>query len=238
MRPALVLALFLFGCPIVVPQAAQDYNGLCAQFLVANDLAQADAACDHALEYQPKYWDALHNKGMIAQARGDKKKAKQFYIEALRANQHMKSSLNSLGAMSMEEGDLKTAAEQFKAALVIEPAYLEARRNLGAVHLQQKQFADAVKDFRQLLLVDPNLVEGHLGLASGLMGQQQFDEACPVLERATTLNVDDDRAWLMRGACEQARGRQAEAKDAFERCLLANEKNLECQQALKVLTSD
>jgi tetratricopeptide (TPR) repeat protein len=106
------------------------------------------------------------------------------------------------------------------------------------VHLQQKDFGAAVKVFRQLLLVDPNLVEGHLGLASGLMAQQQFDEACPVLERATLLNVDDDRAWLMRGACEQARGRQGEAKDAFERCLLANEKNLECQQALKTLTSD
>jgi tetratricopeptide (TPR) repeat protein len=95
-----------------------------------------------------------------------------------------------------------------------------------------------VKDFRQLLLVDPNLVEGHLGLGSGLMAQNKFDEACPVLERATMLDVNDDRAWLMRGACENARAHHEDAKDAWERCLLANEKNLECQQALKALTSD
>ena len=62
-----------------------------------------------------------------------------------------------------------------------------------------------------------------------------LDDASVTLERATTLDVNDDRAWLMRGACEQARGRQPEAKDAFERCLLANEKNLECQQALKAI---
>ena len=231
------LLLVLSGCPIVVPQASQDYNTLCAQLLTQRQLDEADAACDHALEYQPQYWDALHNKGMIAQARGDKKTAKQFYIKALRANQHMKASLNSLGAIEMEEGELAAAAEHFRAALVVEPAYLEARRNLGAVHLQQKKFDDAVKDFRQLLLVEPNLVEGHLGLAAGLMGQNKFDEACPVLERATTLDVGDDRAWLMRGACEQARGRHDEAKDAFERCLLANEKNLECQRAMQP-TSD
>lgn len=81
-------------------------------------------------------------------------------------------------------------------------------------------------------------MEGHLGLASGLMALQKYDEAAGVLDRATTLDVNDDRAWLMRGACEQARGRQAEAKDAFERCLLANEKNLECQRALQPPTSD
>lgn len=225
--------LILCGCPIVVPQISQEYNAVCARLMMAGQLDEADAACDHALEYQPRYWDALHNKGMIAQARGDKKKAKQFYIEALRANQNMKSSLNSLGAMEMEEGQLEAAASHFKAALVVEPSYLEARRNMGAVHLQQKKFADAVKDFRQLLLVEPNLVEGHLGLASGLMAQEKFDEACQVLERATMLNVGDDRAWLMRGACEKARGQTEEAKDAFERCLLANEKNLECQQLLQ-----
>ena len=238
MRPVSLLAVLLFGCPIVVAREAQDYNALCARLLIAHDLDQADAACDHALEYQPKYWDALHNKAMIAQARGDKKKAKQLYIEALRANPNMKSSLNSLGALAMDEGDLKTAVEDFKGALAIDPSYLEARRNMGTVHLQQKDFAAAVKDFRQLLLVNANLVEGHLGLAAGLMAQGKLDEACPVLERATTIDVGDERAWLMRGKCEQARGRHEEAKDAFERCLLANEKNLECQQALKALTSD
>jgi tetratricopeptide (TPR) repeat protein len=232
---SLLLVVVLSGCPIVVPGVAQDYNTVCAQLLVAGQLDQADAACDHALEYQPRYWDALHNKAMIAQARGDKKKAKLLYIEALRANPNMKSSLNSLGAIAMEEGDLKGALNYFHGALVVDPAYLEARRNMGAVHLQQRDFAEAVKDFRQLLLVEPNLVEGHLGLASGLMAQQKFDEGCAVLERATTLDVGDDRAWLMRGACEKERGRLDEAKDALERCLLANEKNLECQQALREL---
>lgn len=227
--------LVLCGCPIVVPQLAQDSNALCAQLITQQRLEEADAACDHALEYQPKYWDALHNKGLIAQTRGDKKLAKKFYIEALRANQHMKASLNSLGAISMEEGDLETAAEQFRAALVVDPSYREARRNIGAVHLQQRDFAAAEKDFRQLLLVDPNLVEAHLGLASALMAQQKVDDACGVLERANTLDVDDDRAWLMRAACEKERGRLDQVKDALDRCLLANEKNLECQQALKVI---
>jgi tetratricopeptide (TPR) repeat protein len=227
--------LVLCGCPVVVPQIAQDSNALCAQMITQGRLEDAETACDHALEYQPRYWDALHNKGLIAQMRGDKKKAKKLYIEALRTNQHMKASLNSLGAIEMEEGDLKSAAEHFRAALVVDPSYLEARRNIGAVHLQQMDFAAAEKDFRQLLLVEPNLVEGHLGLASAQMAQQKFDEACAVLERANTLDVGDDRAWLMRAACEKERGRLDQVKEAIERCLLANEKNLECQKVLKAI---
>ncbi len=230
-----LILLVLSGCPIVVTQVTQDYNTLCARLIVAGQLDEADAACDHSLEYQPSYWDALHNKGLIAQTRGDKKAAKKFYILALRANPNMMSSLNSMGALALEEGDFQGAITYFRGALRVNPEYLEARRNLGAVHLQQKDFAEAIRQFRLLLQSEPNLVEGHLGLASGQMAQEKFDDAAITLERATTLDVNDDRAWLMRGACEQARGRRAEAQDAFERCLLANEKNLECQQALKAI---
>jgi Flp pilus assembly protein TadD len=74
-----------------------------------------------------------------------------------------------------------------------------------------------------------------MGLASALMAQEKFDEACGVLERANTLDVGDDRAWLMRASCEQQRGRLDLVKEAIERCLLANEKNLECQKVLKAI---
>ncbi len=234
-----LLVLVLSGCPIVVTQITQDYNTLCARLIVAGQLDEADAACDHALEYQPSYWDALHNKGLIAQSRGDKKKARKFYMLSLRANPDMMSSLNAMGALAQEEGNLAEAISYFKSALRINPEYLEARRNLGAVHLQQKDFAEAIRQFRLLLQSEPNLVEGHLGMASALLAQEKFDEAAISLERATTLDVNDDRAWLMRGRCELMRGRRDEAKDAFERCLLSTgSRNIECELELKSLTSD
>lgn len=227
--------LVLCGCPVVVPQPAREANELCAQLLAQGKLDEADAACDHSLEYQPKYWDALHNKGVIAQTRGDTKLAKKFYIEALRANQHMATSLNNLGGLEMNDGDLKGAIEHFRGALVVNPEYIEARYNLGTAHLQQRDFAAAAKDFRQMLLSNSSVVSAHLGLGSALMGLKEFDEACAVLERATTLDVGDDRAWLMRAACEKEQGRLDLVKESIERCLLANEKNLECQKVLKAI---
>jgi tetratricopeptide (TPR) repeat protein len=231
-RPLLVL-LALSGCGIVVPPVAREANDRCAALISAGQLDEADAACDLSLEYQPRYWDALHNKGLIAQVRGDRGRAKEFFIKAMRANEHMKSSLNSLAALEMEDGNLAAAERYFKQALVVDPRYPEARRNLGAVYLKRSAWPEAAAEFRKLVLTHPDLVEAHLGLASALLAQGQAEEACAVLERASALDVGDDRAWSMRAACEKKRGRLDEMKEALERCLLANEKNLECQQALE-----
>lgn len=228
----------LSGCSIVIPPIAQQYNDACAQFIAGNDLAQADAACDHALEYQPKFWDALHNKGVIAQQRGDTATAKKFFIEAVRANSAMRQSYNSLGIIEQQAGDRKTAAEYFRQALVQHPEYVEARRNLGVLLLLDGKPAEAEGQFRQLVMVAPTLVEAHLGLATSLVAQGKNDEGAKAAERATDLNVGDAAAWFLRGQIDEARGLTEDAKDAYERCLLANDQKLECQQALKRLTSD
>ncbi len=199
------LVLLLSGCSIVVPPIAQQYSDACAQFIALGDLAQADAACDHSLEYQPKFWDALHNKGVIAQQRGDVATAKKFFIEAVRANPAMRQSYNSLGIIEQQ--------------------------------LDGKP-AEAEGQFRQLVMVASTLVEAHLGLATSLVAQGKFAEAARSAERATDLNVGDAAAWFLRGQIDEARALREDAKDAYERCLLADEQKLECQQALKRLTSD
>jgi len=85
----LLTAVVLFnGCAIVVTQDARNANDACAQFIAMGDLPSADAACDLSLQYQPKYWDALHNKGLIAKFRGDLKAAKPVFTEAVPANPH------------------------------------------------------------------------------------------------------------------------------------------------------
>lgn len=232
-RSWLVLAVVLSGCPIVVPGPAHDANALCAQLIAANDLSSAETACDHALEYQPKYWDALHNKGLIAQMRGQRDVAKKFYIEALRTNQAMKQSHNAIAALAMDEGDLDYAIDHFRAALRLDPQYIEARRNLGAALLRKKDYVEAEKAFRQFILVNGDISEAWIGFGVALNAQGKRDDAANAFEKATILDVGDDRAWLLRGLNELERSRIEEAKECFERCLLANEKNLECQQRLE-----
>lgn len=220
------------GCAVVVPPVAQEANERCAVLIASGQLDEADAACDLSLEYQPQYWDALHNKGLIAMQRGNRRTAREFFIKAIRSNQHMKSSLNSLGALETEDGAFDSAEGRFRQALTIDPRYLEARRNLGAVLLKRSKWSDAASEFRKLILTHPEFVEAHVGLAAALLPQKQFEEAAQVLDRATTLDVNSDAAWQLKGELFQSLGRLEDAKDAFERCLLANEQNVPCRRAL------
>jgi tetratricopeptide (TPR) repeat protein len=232
----LLTAVVLFnGCAIVVTQDARNANDACAQFIAIGDLPSADAACDLALQYQPRYWDALHNKGLVAKFRGELKTAKQFFIEAVRANPDMRQLYNALGAMAAEAGDTKTAIEFYESALRTDPRYLEARRNVGSIHLRRKDFAAAEKSFRQLILVQHDVVEGWLGLAASFSGQGKLDEAAQALEKATMLNVSDPLPWWMRGENALDRGELEEAHEFFERCLLADAKDLRCQRRLAEL---
>lgn len=235
---ALLLLVVLAGCPIVVTDVARGYSDRCAQLLAAGALDDAETACLRALEHQPRYWDALHNHGLILQVRGDRAGARRRFIEALRANPQMAQSRNQLGALAMNDGDCREAAAQFEEALKLVPEYLEARRNLGVCELRLRRFDAAEKTFRQLLLSHPGNVQGHVGVGLSFVERTRWAEALPWFQKATELDVSDTGAWKALGATWEALGRRDDAKDAYERCLLADEKNLECREALGRVTSD
>src|SRR5690349_14071895 len=74
---------------------AESHNNACTAALDAGDCKAATAHCDHALEYNPDYPEALVNKGLIAlKCEGDKKTARDFYVKALRLNNNSAQAYN------------------------------------------------------------------------------------------------------------------------------------------------
>jgi tetratricopeptide (TPR) repeat protein len=135
MRSQLMLVVLLgaSACPpavIVVPDLARVRADECVHLYAEGDLDQAEAACDQALEFQPKFWDALHNKGLIRLKRGDRAQAKALFIAALRANQDMAASYSMLGLLALEDRDFATAKDHFRAALRVNPDFMMCPRAL------------------------------------------------------------------------------------------------------------
>ena len=131
------------------------------------------------------------------------------------------------GAGTLTRADLSPAQE-----LEYRDALDQALRAGQALLLQGGSALDAA------VAADGDVVDGWLGLAASYAGQKRNAEACEFYEKATTLDVNSALAWLLRGTNEALLGRHAEAKDSFERCLLADEKKIECRTALERLTSD
>jgi len=132
-------------------------------------------------------------------------------------------------------GERKRGLGFYGWGLRTDPRYFEGRRNVGSIHLRRKDFKSAEKSFRQLILVQNDVVEGWLGLAASFSGQGKLDDAAQALEKATMLNVSDPLPWLMRGENALDRGETDEARDFFERCLLADAKELRCKRRLSEL---
>jgi tetratricopeptide (TPR) repeat protein len=225
----------LCGCPIQVPDIARQYNDECVRLYSEKDLAQAEVACDHALEYQPRYWDALHNKGLVRLAQNDRAAAKSLFMNALRANQDMAQSYSMLGLLALEDREFKVAKDFFNAALRLQPEFVQARNNLGVACLRSDDLDGAEKAFRHQILSAPSLSEPYALLGEVMLRRQKPADAIEWFRKAVALEANYAAAWKGLGVAYAALGKRDEAKDAFESCVDSNPEELECRAALKQL---
>lgn len=235
-RPPLALSLLLFAaCPHRAPpnDLAVEYNARCAEALTRGALDDAEALCDHSLEFCDYYWDAQTNKGLIRKLRGDREGAKGWFIKALRNNQDQAQAALDLGMIYVEENRLAEAEHLFLQALKTNPDYAEARWNLALVKLRRNKFAEAEKAYRQLIISAPNVTAGHLGLARSLLLQKRPTDALPSLEHAVLMEPGRAEAWLLLGVARLELARHAEAKEAFGRCLDEAPDEPECRRLLR-----
>ncbi len=227
------LMVMLAGCPPrpLPSPVAVEYNTRCAAELEAGRLDDAEALCDHSLEFCDFYADAQTNKGLIRKLRGDAAGAKGWFIKALRNNADQAQAANNLGVLALEEGKLDQAVTMLQVALRVNPDYAEARANLAYVKLKQQKFAEAEKAYRQLIISAPNLTDAHLGLGRALLAQRRVDEAVPSLERAVLLEPGSAVGWALLAAAQLELGHQAEAEHALARCLDEAPQAPECRPA-------
>jgi tetratricopeptide (TPR) repeat protein len=225
------------GCIVRAPPSpiAVEYNTRCAAALAEGRLDEAEALCDHSLEFCEYSWDAQTNKGLIRRLRNDRAGAKAWFVRALRNNRHQHQAANNLGVLYLEEGRLAEAESMFLHALEGNPDYAEARSNLAAVHLRQRKFAEAEKAYRQLIISAPRVTDGYLGLARALLLQQRAREAVPPLEDAVLLEPGRAEAWLLLGAARVELGLRTDAKDAVTRCLDEDPDEPDCRRLAREL---
>ncbi len=225
----------LLGCEIHVPLPALEYNARCVEALNTGDLAQADALCDHALEFQDRYWDALNNKGLIAMQRGDDTAAKLFFIRAIRANPNMVQSYVNLCQIAAGAGEFTVARDRCLAALRINPDDAAARHDLGLVYLRLNRLDEAEKTFRHLVASAPSLAAGYADMGTVLVLKQKPQESLEWFDHALLLSPEFLRAWKGKANALAALGQHEHAREALKACLDLDQNELECRRALRQL---
>lgn len=154
-------------------------------------LAQADQALATALAVHPNYPQALQQRGLNAELRGETIKAIQYYEMALQFGEEPTSTgrLNALrGGGSAAEGKLAELERRIGANSNDIDAHIEA----GRLMLAQRNGSRAFAFFEAAAKAAPDHAAAIGGCAQALLIQGQRDAAIPYLEKAIEL---DPRDW-------------------------------------------
>ncbi|MCC6217520.1 MAG: tetratricopeptide repeat protein [Polyangiaceae bacterium] len=216
MQRLLLLAWFALGSACAgtapLPAKAIELNRLGVQALEAGDLETADARLELALEYNPKFVEALVNLGIVEAQRGNFARSRELLERARRLNPDVAQPHHGLGVLAERERKPEAAHDHYREALAVDPGFAPSRANLARLLFDGGWVEDALLEFRRLTEVAPDRPEGPIGLAECLVRLDRLTEADDLVDRARrrwpadpALLVLSARALLRRGASTEAR---------------------------------
>lgn len=179
--------LGLLGCKgaAPLPPKALELNRAGVEALEQGDLETADARFELALEYNPRFVEALVNQGLVELQRGNFRRARQLLTRARRINPDVAQPHHGLGVLAERERRPDVAAKHYTEALAVDPGFAPARANLARVLFEAGRFEHARIQFKRMTEVAPDDAIGFVGLAESLLQLGRVEEAEDVVARAS-----------------------------------------------------
>jgi tetratricopeptide (TPR) repeat protein len=208
------------------------HYGLGSVFLHKEQLDEAIAHYQKALEINPDYPNAKNDLGTALLKKGRLDEAIACYQQALQIEPDYVKARNNLGNALLQEGRMEEAITQYQEVLQIKPDFAEASYNLGNVLVQRGQADDALPHFQRALQINPNYVDARVNLGNVLLQKGSMDEAIAQFRQALQLNPDCAAAHINLGNALLQKGSAAGAIAHYQRALQTEPTNLVVQNNL------
>jgi tetratricopeptide (TPR) repeat protein len=214
----IILAAASLACTGTAPLAPQAValNQAGTAALAQGNLETAEARFALALEFHPRFVEALTNLGLVEMQRGNLTRAKLLFERARRINADLAQPHHALGVVRERERRPDLAADHYRDALRVNPGFGPARANLGRMLFAAARYHEAREQFARLVEVEPSLLAGHTGIVETLLQLGREEESDALLDRARAVFGDvpdllllDARRLLRRGSLAEAEERLA-----------------------------
>jgi tetratricopeptide (TPR) repeat protein len=193
MRPLRWLSFLLFAtaslaCTGTAPLApkAVALNQAGTEALAQGNLETAEARFALALEYHPRFVEALTNLGTVEMQRGNLTRAKVLFERARRINADLAQPHHALGVVAERERRPDIAADHYREALRVNPGFAPSRMNLGRMLFAAERYDEAREQFARLVEIEPTLLAGRTSLAETLYQLGREADGDAILDRART----------------------------------------------------
>ncbi|HKY39400.1 MAG TPA: tetratricopeptide repeat protein [Polyangiaceae bacterium] len=207
------ISLWLQACSGVapLPPKAVALNRAGAEALARGDLETADARLSLALEYSPRFVEALVNQGLVELQRGNFDRARELLLRARRLNEDVAQPHHALGVLAEREARPDLASRHYHDALAVDPGFEPARANLARLLFDAGMLEEALVQYRRLAEAAPSSPEPAVGLAEALLRLGRVEEAEAIIRKARErfpevpeLAVLAARSLLRQGQLEDA----------------------------------
>ena len=181
-----LVGLSVLGCAGTAPLPAKAIalNRAGAEALARGDLETADARLSLALEYSPRFVEALVNQGLVELQRGNFERARELITRARRLNADVAQPHHALGVLAERQARPDEASRHYYDALAVDPGFAPARANLARLLFDAGMLEEARVQFKRLSEVAPDSPEAAQGLSETLLRLGRVDEAEAVTRQA------------------------------------------------------
>jgi tetratricopeptide (TPR) repeat protein len=192
-------AMILVGCSAgapLPPQAAA-LNAAGVEALARGDLEAADARFSVALEYSPRFVEALVNLGLVELERGNFTRARTLCERARRLNPDVAQPHHALAMLAERERRPDLASQHYYEALRVDPGFVPSRENLGRLLFRGGFVEEALIQHQRLVSLAPDSPSAVAALTETLVRLGRLREADELLEPALARFPADPRLLLL-----------------------------------------
>ena len=197
------------GAPLP-PQAAA-LNAAGVEALGRGDLETADARLSVALEYSPRFVEALVNLGLVELERGNFARARLLCERARRINPDVAQPHHALGILAERVRRPDQASAHYYDALRVDPGFAPARANLARLLFRGGLVEEALVQYERLVEVAPSDPGAAASLTETLVRLGRYEEADARLAAALARFSDAPELLLLHARAELRRGRTENA---------------------------
>jgi tetratricopeptide (TPR) repeat protein len=171
------------------------------------------------LDRDPINRDALLTSGDLMLTKGDATNALTRFERVAAVYGRGPEVLYKLALANLLNRDITKAVANLNQAVAAVPNYPDAVMLLANVNIRKGAAAQAVTSLTQFVKSQPQIMQAHLLLADAYLAQKDPDSAVAVYRRMLTLFPSSPQVPLLLGSLLAQQGKEAEAREAFEKAL-------------------
>lgn len=207
-------------------KARKGLDNVTKQFLNAGNksykrgnLSKATSYYEKALEFDPEFYLAYFQLGVLQKKQGQSKSAIESLKKVLEIKPDHDKTWFTLGTAYETDGSIEKAIEHYRKAIDINPGYSKAYGNLGKLYTDKQDYKEAENTLKIIAQIDPEYADGFMRLGLLYLELENYSDAADNLEKSIAIDKNDYNKYFNLASAYNHLERWSDAASSAQSCI-------------------